>query len=65
MYYDQLGGGRSSRPDDVSLWTVPHFFEELARVRDVLGLDEVHIVGHSWESMLLHGPTSPSRCWRT
>jgi hypothetical protein len=22
VYYDQLGGGRSTRPDDVSLWTV-------------------------------------------
>lgn len=51
--YDQLGGGRSSWPDDTSLWTVDHFVAELARVRDVLGLDEVHVVGHSWGSMLL------------
>lgn len=53
VYYDQLGGGRSSRPDDESLWTVDHFVAELARVRDVLGLDDVHVVGHSWGTMLL------------
>jgi proline iminopeptidase len=53
VYYDQLGGGLSSRPDDVSLWSVDRFVAELARVRDVLGLDDVHLVGHSWGAMLL------------
>lgn len=53
VYYDQLGGDRSSRPDDASLWTVDRFVAELARVRAVLGLDDVHVVGHSWGAMLL------------
>ena len=50
--YDQLGSGRSDRPSDPSLWTVERFVEELAQVRAALGLDEVHLLGHSWGSML-------------
>jgi proline-specific peptidase len=50
--YDQLGSGRSDRPSDLGLWTVERFVEELATVRQALGLDEVHLLGHSWGSML-------------
>ena len=39
--YDQLGTGRSGRPDDMSLWTVDHFVEELHVVRQELGLGQV------------------------
>lgn len=52
IYYDQLGGGRSDRPSDPSLWTVERFVEELGQVRAALGLDEVHLLGHSWGTML-------------
>ena len=52
VYYDQLGCGRSDRPDDVSLWTVERFVEELQGVRDALGLDELHLLGHSWGGSL-------------
>ena len=52
IFYDQLGAGRSDRPDDMSLWNVDRFVRELAQVREALGLDEVHILGHSWGSML-------------
>ena len=52
VFYDQLGGGDSDRPDDLSLWRVERFVEELAWVRRELGLDRVHILGHSWGSML-------------
>lgn len=52
IFYDQLGAGRSDRPTDPSLWTVNRFVRELADVREALGLDEVHILGHSWGSML-------------
>ena len=52
VYYDQLGCGRSDRPDDLSLWKAPRFVEELGQVRSALGLDRVHILGHSWGSML-------------
>jgi proline iminopeptidase len=50
--YDQLGTGRSGRPDDLSLWTVERFVEELHLIRQELGLERFHLLGHSWGSSL-------------
>jgi proline-specific peptidase len=50
--YDQLGCGRSDRPDDPSLWNVVRFIEEVKVLRRELGLERVHILGQSWGSML-------------
>jgi proline iminopeptidase len=52
VFYDQLGCGRSDRPDDVSLWTTERHVRELAQLRRDLGLDAVHILGQSWGTML-------------
>jgi proline iminopeptidase len=52
IFYDQLGCGRSERPDDLSLWTVERFVEEVAQVRAALGLDRLHLFGSSWGGML-------------
>ncbi|AEP01352.1 MAG: proline iminopeptidase-family hydrolase [Heyndrickxia faecalis] len=52
VFYDQLGSGRSDHPDDPLLWTIDRFTEELARLREALALDKVHILGHSWGTML-------------
>jgi proline iminopeptidase len=52
IFYDQLGCGNADRPDDVSLWTVDRFVEELVQVRAALGLDELHLFGSSWGGML-------------
>jgi proline-specific peptidase len=52
VFYDQLGCGNSDRPDDTSLWTVERFVEELAVVREALGLDDLHLFGSSWGGML-------------
>lgn len=52
VFYDQLGCGDSDRPDDSSLWTLERYVEELAAVREALGLDCVHILGQSWGTML-------------
>jgi proline iminopeptidase len=52
VFYDQLGCGRSDRPADKSLWEVERFVEELAVVRESLGLDRVHLFGSSWGGML-------------
>jgi proline iminopeptidase len=52
IFYDQLGCGRSDRPDDLSLWTVDRFVEELAQVREALHLDRLHLFGSSWGGML-------------
>jgi proline iminopeptidase len=52
IFYDQLGCGKSDRPADKSLWKVERFVEELGQVRKALGLRNVHIMGHSWGTML-------------
>ena len=52
IFYDQLGCGRSDRPDDQSLWSVDRFVGELAQVRATLGLDRLHLFGSSWGGML-------------
>lgn len=52
VFYDQLGCGRSSHPHDPSLWSVELFVEEVAAVREALGLDRVHLLGQSWGGML-------------
>lgn len=52
IHYDQLGSGKSDRPTDPSLWKVERFVEELGQVRSALGLTEVHLLGHSWGTML-------------
>ncbi len=52
IFYDQLGCGRSDRPDDVTLWTVDRFVEELAQVHTTLQLERLHLFGSSWGGML-------------
>ena len=52
VFYDQLGCGKSDRPDDMTLWEIDRFVEELAVVRDALGLERLHLFGSSWGGML-------------
>ncbi|HET7120452.1 MAG TPA: proline iminopeptidase-family hydrolase [Solirubrobacterales bacterium] len=52
VLYDQLGSGRSARPDDGGLWTVETFVAEFEMLLDELGLDRVHLLGQSWGGML-------------
>jgi proline iminopeptidase len=79
VVYDQLGSGRSDRPDDAELWVVERFVEEVGQVREALGLDEVHIFGNSWgtalaasyvlaggqgvRSLVLQGPYLSTKIW--
>jgi len=50
--YDQLGGGRSGPLTDTTKMTIAHFVQELDSLRGSLGYDKVHIVGHSWGTIL-------------
>lgn len=63
IFYDQLGGGNSDRPENSALWTLPRFVAELAAVRDALNLSMLHILGQSWGTMLAveyaASPTAP------
>ena len=52
VFYDQLGCGRSDHPDDPALWVMDTFVEEVAAVRAALGLERVHLLGHSWGSQV-------------
>ena len=52
IFYDQLGCGRSDKPSDPTLWRLDRFVEELGQIREVLDLTEVHLLGHSWGTML-------------
>ena len=52
VFYDQLGCGNSSQPSDPSLWTVELYVAELANLREALGLERIHLLGHSWGGML-------------
>jgi hypothetical protein len=48
VFYDQLGCGRSEQPADRSLWQMDRFVAEIGAVRGALGLERIHLLGHSW-----------------
>lgn len=50
--YDQLGAGASDDLTDTTKMTIPHFVAELDSLRSHLGYDKVHLVGHSWGTIL-------------
>jgi proline iminopeptidase len=50
--YDQLGGGKSSGLTDTAKMNIAHFVAELDSLRAHLGYEKVHIVGHSWGTIL-------------
>jgi len=54
FYYDQLGSGRSDRPDEPELWEIPRFVDEVEQVRTALGLgpENFFLLGHSWGGIL-------------
>jgi proline-specific peptidase len=54
VFYDQLGSGNSGllEPHEPSLWQPELFVEEVGVVREALGLERVHVLGHSWGGML-------------
>jgi proline iminopeptidase len=52
IIYDQLGCGKSDHPTDTTLFTVDRYVRELQTLRDSLGLNEIHLLGHSWGAML-------------
>jgi proline iminopeptidase len=52
IFYDQLGCGRSDRTNDTSLWSIDYFVTEIDTVRKALGLEKIHLYGHSWGTIL-------------
>lgn len=52
IFWDQLGCGRSDRPENRALWTIERFADEVEEVRAALGLARCHILGQSWGGWL-------------
>ena len=52
ILYDQLDSGMSERPEDPANWRVERFVSELESIRQALGIDRWHVVGHSWGAAL-------------
>jgi proline-specific peptidase len=54
IFYDQLGCGNSAvaEPHETSMWTPQLYVDEIQALRDALGLERVHVFGHSWGGML-------------
>jgi len=50
--YDQLGGGKSDRISDTTMFTIDHFVRELDSLRSHLGYEKWHVLGHSWGTIL-------------
>jgi proline iminopeptidase len=50
--YDQLGGGKSDRISDTTMFTIAHFVRELDSLRAYLGYQRMHLLGHSWGTIL-------------
>ncbi len=79
VLYDQLGCGKSDHPDDPKLWTIELFIDELNAIRQHLGLESIHLLGHSWggslaaeymltqpkgvERLILSSPLLDSQLW--
>lgn len=52
-FYDQYGCGRSDRAVEAGEYDVELFVDELATVREELGLNDVHLYAHSYGGPLL------------
>ena len=52
IFYDQLGCGNSDHPHNPALWKIELFVEEVAAIRNSLGLEGIHLLGQSWGGFL-------------
>jgi proline iminopeptidase len=50
--YDQLGSGNSTKITDTAMFNIAHFVAELEALRAHLGYDKIHVLGHSWGTIL-------------
>jgi len=48
--YDQRGTGRSTEPSDG--YAMARYIEDLDAVRDAVGADAIHLLGHSWGGLI-------------
>ncbi|MBC8107188.1 MAG: proline iminopeptidase-family hydrolase [Anaerolineae bacterium] len=48
IFYDQLGCGKSDRPQGDQFWIPRRFAREIGAIRDELGINECYILSDSW-----------------
>ena len=52
VFYDQRLSGRSDTPADTASVSLDTFVNEIEGLRRSLGLDRIHLLGHSWGGLL-------------
>ncbi len=52
FFYDQLASGKSSSDVPPDRFTIQSFVEDIEGMRKSLGLDKIHLLGHSWGGYL-------------
>jgi proline iminopeptidase len=52
IFYDQLGCGKSDRPEADQLWIPRRFAREIGAIRDELGISECFILADSWGAIV-------------
>jgi pimeloyl-ACP methyl ester carboxylesterase len=50
--FDQRGYSPGARPEQISAYAIPQLVEDVARVADVFGFEQFHLVGHDWGSVV-------------
>jgi proline iminopeptidase len=50
--FDQLGCGKSDRPNDSKLWNITRYVNEVETVRKYLEIEKIHLIGSSWGGWL-------------
>ncbi|WP_159456576.1 alpha/beta fold hydrolase [Altererythrobacter xiamenensis] len=52
VYFDQRGSGRSDRPSNPDLYSIPILVSDLDELLDTIGADQAILLGHSFGSVL-------------
>lgn len=63
IFYDQRVSGRSTGDVDSSTINIQHFIDDLDGIRETFGLDQMHLLGHSWGGLvaMYYATTYPER----
>jgi len=52
IYYEQRGCGRSEAPEDTSDYTIPTLIKDLDKLREMIGLKKISLLGYSFGAEL-------------
>ena len=54
IFYDQLGCGRSDRPEDKKMYSIENAVQDLEELISYLKLDKFHLLGHSFGGIVAY-----------